>query len=260
MPQLFEIRRQIVDVCQRMYTKGWVAANDGNISVRLDADRIIATPTLVSKGMVTEDDLVICDMDGTKISGRTRPSSELAMHLMCYRERTDATGCVHAHPPYSTGYAVAGLPLDQCTLPEVVIAIGTVPLAEYGLPSTDELCEKIRPHIHESDAVLMANHGVVAVGRDLIEAYFRMETVEHLAKIDFVARHLGGARRFTEDEAKELLALRGNFGLENPNVGCVWDTESENSDEGQNGASQYTEMELVEEITKRVVEALAGRS
>ncbi len=207
---LFKLKQQMIDACHRVYNKGWVASNDGNLSFRYDADRILCTPTGMSKGLLTQDDLVVIDMKGTKVEGRPdrKPSSEMKVHLMYYEERDDIHAVVHAHPPYATGYALAGLDLGECKLPEVVIALGTIPLTSYGLPGTDELPDSMREWAHKADAFLMELHGVVTIGADIMNAYFKMETVEHFAHIDFVARSLGGSRSFTKQQAEELLQAR----------------------------------------------------
>src|SRR5947209_9177436 len=180
---LKEYRQNIVDVGRRVYDKGWVAANDGNITIRIDSDHILATPTAVSKGMLHEDDLIICDLQGNKIEGRRERTSEIAMHTTIYNLRPDVKAIVHAHPPVSTGYATAGRTLNLALLPEVVIGLGCVPLADYGLPGTPALTDGMLPLIPKFDAIMMANHGSVCYGEDVFKAYFRMETLEHFARI-----------------------------------------------------------------------------
>src|SRR5688572_3496759 len=162
-----ELRRQIVEIGKLLYQKGWVAANDGNISARLSPERMLATPTGVSKGLMREDDLIVCDMQGRKLEGRRERTSEILMHLTIYEARPDVQAVVHAHPPVATGFAVAGRALDQALLPEVIVNLGCVPLASYGLPGTGELSDTLRPYIGDYDALLMANHGAVAYGCDL---------------------------------------------------------------------------------------------
>ena len=180
-----EIKEQICDVCHKMWQLGWVAANDGNVSVKLDDGTFIATPTGVSKSFITPDILVRINDKGEVLEaaeGR-KPSSEMKMHLRCYRERPDVGAVVHAHPPTATGYAVANKALDEYTMIESVIAIGSVPVTPYGTPSTDEVPEAITPYLQEHDVMLLQNHGALTVGSDLITAYYRMETLELFAKI-----------------------------------------------------------------------------
>lgn len=213
------LRQTIVEIGRRMYTRGCVAANDGNISVRLDIDRILTTPTGVCKGFMDAEKLVIVGLNGKALS-EGRPSTELPMHLFIYRERPDVQAVVHAHPPYATGFATAGIPLDKCVLAEVIVTIGTIPLAAYGTPSTEELPNTLKPYIHSCDAFLMANHGVVTVGSDLMEAYFKMERVEHYAEIVFIARALGGERVLPKEQVQKLYELREVYGGTSLNPGC----------------------------------------
>lgn len=213
------LRQTVAEIGRRMYARGYVAANDGNISVRLDDARILTTPTGVSKGFMQPDKMVIVDLSGKPLTDG-RPSTELPMHLYVYRERPEIQAVVHAHPPYATGFATAGIPLDKCVLAEVIVTIGTIPLATYGTPSTDELPNTLKPYIHSCEAFLMANHGVVTVGRDLMDAYFKMERVEHYAKIIFIARALGGERVLPKEQVEKLYELREFYGEQSLNPGC----------------------------------------
>jgi len=208
-----EIRQDVVDIGRLIYQKGWVAANDGNITVRLDQDRVLCTPTGVSKGMMQADDLIICDMQGNKLQGVKERTSEIAMHLTVYNLRPDVRSVVHAHPPVATGYATAGRPLNQALLPEVIIGLGCVPLADYGLPGTPALTDPMLPLIPKYDALLMANHGAVCYGEDVYKAFFRMETVEHYARISLVAELLGGATVLPKTEVEKLLESRTRYGV-----------------------------------------------
>lgn len=208
-----ELRQQIVEAGRLAYQKGWVAANDGNISVRLGPERILATPTQISKGLMREDDLIVCDMQGRKLEGNRQCTSEILMHLTIYDLRPDVHSVVHAHPPVATGFAVAGRALDKAVLPEVIINLGCVPLAGYGLPGTRELSETLKPFIPSYDALLMANHGAVTYGEDLSRAFFNMETVEHFARVTLVAELLGGAKALPCEEVHKLHQARERYGL-----------------------------------------------
>lgn len=208
-----ELRREIVDIGKLVFEKGWIAANDGNISVRLDDDSVLCTPTAVCKGMMSVDDLIVCDLEGNKIEGSRERTSEIAMHNTIYRMRPDIRSVVHAHPPYATGFAAAGRPLNVALLPEVIIGLGSVPLADYGLPGTPALTDGMLPYIPKYDAILMANHGAVSYGADVHQAYFRMETVEHFAHIAFVAEMLGGARALPREEVRKLFESRHRYGV-----------------------------------------------
>jgi L-fuculose-phosphate aldolase len=211
-----DLRQRIVEIGRLMYQKGWIAANDGNVSVRLSSDRILATPTRVSKGMMREEDLIICDMEGNRVSGDRERTTEILMHLAIYQTRPDVQAVVHAHPPVSTGFAVAGRPLDLALLPEVVIYLGSVPLAAYGLPGTTELTEALKPFIPSYDALLMANHGVVTYGSDLWRAFFNMEMVEHFARISLVSELLGGPKVLPREEVQRLASARSRYGSQTP--------------------------------------------
>jgi L-fuculose-phosphate aldolase len=208
-----ELRQDIIDIGRLIYQKGWVAANDGNISARLDAERVLCTPTGVSKGMMHPDDLVILDMQGNKLQGRKEGTSEIAMHLTVYSLRPDIGAVLHAHPPVATGFATAGKPLNLALLPEVVIGLGCVPLAEYGLPGTPALTEPLLPYIPKYDAILMGNHGAVCYGEDVYKAFFRMETVEHFGKIALVAELLGGPKVLSKLEVQKLFESRERYGV-----------------------------------------------
>ncbi len=208
-----ELRHDIVEIGKLVFQKGWIAANDGNISIRLDDRRILCTPTAVCKGMMSADDLIVCDMEGNKVEGARARTSEIAMHLTVYRLRPDIRSVVHAHPPVATGFAAAGRPLNLALLPEVIIGLGSVPVADYGLPGTPALTDGMLPYIPKYDAILMANHGAVCYGTDVYEAYFRMETVEHFARITFVAEMLGGAKVLPREEVRKLFESRGRYGV-----------------------------------------------
>ncbi|MBI4875882.1 MAG: class II aldolase/adducin family protein [Acidobacteria bacterium] len=215
-----ELRQDIVEIGKLVFQKGWVAANDGNISIRMDQDRVLCTPTGVCKGLMHPDDLIVCDMQGNKLYGVKQGTSEIVMHLTVYNLRPDIRAVVHAHPPVATGYAAAGKPLNLALLPEVIIGLGCVPLAGYGLPGTPDLIEPMMPLIAKYDALLMANHGAVCYGEDVWKAYFRMETVEHYARIALVAELLGGAQVLPKTEVDKLYESRTRYGVK-AQVGAV---------------------------------------
>jgi L-fuculose-phosphate aldolase len=215
-----QLRLDIVEVGRRLYARGYTASNDGNISARLDDKRLIMTPTSVCKGFMTPDMMCITDLDGRKIAGDRSPSSEMQMHLEVYRQRPDVIAVVHAHPPIATGFAVAGIPLDRAVLAEVVTTLGSVPIAEYATPSTKELPEAVRKYVKAHDGMLLANHGALTLGRDVFAAYYKMETIEHFAKISLVARLLGGERLLSRDEVSRLEKLRGSYGIAAPAPIC----------------------------------------
>jgi len=212
-------RREIVRVGQLLYERSYVVSSDGNISVRLDDGRILATPTQMSKGRMTEDSLALTDIEGKPLNDK-RASSELLMHLLIYRERADVNSVVHAHPPNGTAFAVAGLAIDQPVLSEVILTLGCVPLADYGTPSTNELTEAMQPLVKHHNALLMANHGAVAYGADVWQAFDRLETLEHTAKITILSRLLGGSRSLPVDAIEKLINVREKAGYLNENARC----------------------------------------
>jgi L-fuculose-phosphate aldolase len=211
MPSERQHRREIARFGKMLYDRGYVAATDGNLSVRLDEDRILATPTSMSKGFLRPADMVIVDSEGQLLAGRHKVSSEIAMHLLIYKLRPDIHGIVHAHPPTATGFAAAGIALNKPLVCEVVIGLGSIPLARYGTPGTPELSETLAPLIPQYDAILMSNHGVVAYADTLHHAYMKMETVEHFAQIALVTHLLGRQQPLEGQDLEKLLLARGKY-------------------------------------------------
>ena len=221
-----QLRADIVEVGRRMYARGYTASNDGNISVRLGSDRLLMTPKSVCKGFMTPDMMCVTDLEGRKLQGERDPSSEMLMHLEVYRQRPDVAAVVHAHPPTATGFAVAGIPLDRAVLAEVLTTLGSIPIAEYATPSTRELPDAVRKYIKAHDGMLLANHGALTVGADLFGAYYKMETVEHFAKISLVARLLGRENLIAREEVLRLQELRGTYGIQAPAPICADETQT----------------------------------
>lgn len=208
-----ELREQICDICHKMWQLGWVAANDGNVSVKLPDGTFLATPTGMSKSFITPEKLVHIDQNGQVLDAPAglKPSSEIKMHLRCYKEREDVGAVLHAHPPVATGYAVANKPLDEYSMIETVIALGSIPVTPYGTPSTYEVPDRIAPYLGEHDALLLQNHGALTVGADLITAYYRMETLELFAKISLNAYLLGGAKEISRENIDRLISMREGY-------------------------------------------------
>jgi L-fuculose-phosphate aldolase len=207
------MKNNIIEAGKRAYVRGYVAANDGNISARIDKKHVLITPTGINKGFIKASDLIIVDMNGKIISGKRKPTSEIQMHLQIYKERTDVNSVCHLHPLYATGFAVAGIPLDQDVLSEAVIVLGKVPLVEYGTPGSEELYSKLLLHLRDSDAFLLANHGALTVGTDVFDAYNKMETLEHVAQIVFIAKQLGNLNILSAEQVQKLTVLREKFGI-----------------------------------------------
>lgn len=252
----YEVKKQICEIGQRIYNKGFVAANDGNITVKVSDNVIFATPTGVSKGYMTPDMLIKVDMQGNVIDGKLKPSSELKMHLRVYKERPDVQAVVHAHPPTATGFAIAGIPLDKYTMPEAVISLGTVPLTEYGTPSTEEIPNAISGALQDHDAVLLENHGALTVGNSLLNAYFKMETLEFFAKISLIARQLGGEQELTCDQIEKLMQVRKNMNAPGRHPGCKkCDKRGTAACKGHKEGAAPSE-DMIAEITRRVLAEL----
>jgi L-fuculose-phosphate aldolase len=258
----FEARKQIVEVGRRLWQRGYVAANDGNLSVRLSDGRIVITPTGVSKGFLEAGSLVVVSGEGTRLGGRLEPTSEIRMHLFAYARRPDVRAVVHAHPPKATGFSAAGVPLAQCVLPEVILSLGDVPTAPYATPSTEEVAGSIERFIDGYNAMLLKRHGVLTLGSDIFEAYWRMETVEHVADIALVAKLLGGASPLSSEEVRKLLKVREKLGIR-ASASCVScgscaavAPAAPPAGGGQAGGVPVQDVAIVEEIVRRVSERL----
>ncbi len=249
MKSPFEIKKEICEVGLKLWQKGFVAANDGNISVKINDNEFYCTPTGVSKASLTPDMIIKVDKDGKKLEGKLNPSSEIKMHMRVYRERPDVTAVVHAHPPVATAFTVADIDLDQYVLPEAVLTIGAVPTCDYGTPSTMEIPDSLDPYIQNHDAFLLRNHGALTVGCNLTKAFFVMEEVEFNAVICKHAMDLGAVHEISCDQLKKLMDLRKKMNLpgRHPGIEC---------DDNNNACGCGANAELVEAITKKVLAAL----
>lgn len=213
-----ELKAMICDVCNKMWQLGWVAANDGNVSAKLDDQTIICTPTGISKSFITADKLIKIDLQGNVLEAADgyRPSSEIKMHLRCYEERDDVEAVVHAHPPVATGFALAQIPLDNYSLIESSLTIGAIPITPFGMPSTEEVPNAISPYLAEHDVLLLENHGALSMGSDIVTAYYRMESLELCAKTQYYARTLMNTQPEPEismDRMADLMAMREKYGI-----------------------------------------------
>ena len=217
---LHRIRQDVVRVCHLMHEKDLIAATDGNVSVRLGPDRVLATPSGVHKGLISSEHLIITDMQGRKVAGRGKPTSEMALHLAVYEVRPDVRAVIHAHPPIATGFSIAGVPLDQCVIPEVVFTLGSIPTTEYAMPASPEGAAVIRRYITKCDALILERHGTVTVGEDVLHAYYKLEKLEHAAQVTLIARQLGQVQTLPPEEVEKLMKLREQFGLSGPVYPC----------------------------------------
>ena len=211
----YEIKKQICEIGKRIYNKGMVASNDGNISVKISENEFLCTPTGVSKGFMTPEYICKVDRDGKVIQANPgfKPSSEIKMHMRVYKERPDVNSVVHAHPLYATSFAIAGIPLTEPIMPEAVIALGCVPIAEYGTPSTEEIPDAVSKYLQHYDAVLLANHGALSFSDNLLNAYHKMESLEFYAQLLYQSKMLGGPKQLTDSQVQRLYEIRRQFGL-----------------------------------------------
>ena len=252
-----EHRREICTAGRWIHGRAFVASTDGNISVRLDSRRVLTSPTGMSKGLMSPDDLVITDLKGRKLAGRREPSSELAMHLLIYHRRPDVHAVCHAHPPIATAHAAAGLALNKALLSELVISLGSVPVAQYGTPGTAELSLALEPLVQNYDAILLANHGVVTYGDDLLTAFFRLETVEHFAQVSLATELLGKQVLLSGRDVEKLLAARVRYGTKTAapvTPGCPVTRDSAGSASGEPERISVTRRELealIEEAVRK---------
>lgn len=272
----YEAKKTIIEIGKRMYDKGFVASNDGNISCKVGPSTIWTTPTGVSKGFMTPDMLVKMNFDGKVLMGKLKPSSEVKMHLRVYNENPEVMAVTHAHPPVATSFAIAGISLDRAILPEAVVNLGSVPIAHYATPGSQDVPDSIAPYCNTHNAVLLANHGALSWGKDLIEAYHRLESLEYYATVlMYTGRIIGRANELSCNQVEELITIREKLGITSggtppcavtatntsdvvstekpltasyaPSTGCSVSIREEKSD---------IIKELTEKITKQVLESL----
>lgn len=208
MASPFTIKKMLCEYGSLLYQHGFLAGSDGNMSVRLDDDRIMVTPSGVAKGRMTPDDPVIVDINGKHLQGAKKASSEVLMHLFVYQNRPEIKAVVHSHAPYATSFAAAGIELGSDILPEIVVYIGKIPLTDYAPPGTDAVPKSLEPFIEANNAFLLRNHGLLTIGRDIEEAYNRHEVVEHYARIVHLARQLGNINSIPSEDFRRLEKMR----------------------------------------------------
>ncbi len=258
----YEIKKQICDIGKRIYDRGMVAANDGNISVKISDNEFLCTPTGVSKGFMTPEYICKVDADGNVIQANKgfKPSSEIKMHMRVYKERPDVQAVVHAHPIYATSFAIAGIPLTQPIMPEAVIALGCVPIAEYGTPSTHEIPDAVSKYLQYYDAVLLENHGALAYSDSLLAAYHKMESLEFYAELLFLSKQLGGPQELSKERVEKLYEIRRQFGMKGKHPADVCPNAQAGLPSchgcGGNCSCGGSDNDLVSEITKKVIAAL----
>jgi len=213
-------RRQLAEIARLCWERGYIGAIDGNMSVKLDDGTLLVTPSGTIKFLIEPDQIVRTAADGRPLSGG-RASSEILMHVACYQERPDVRAVVHAHPPTAVAFSLSGIGLMQAVIPEMVVTLGAIPTAPYATPGTEELPASIRELVRCSDAVLMERHGALCLGKDLLDAYKKLEQIEHNAKITFMARTLGQVKELSSEQVKRLLDTRDELGIQTTNVYCT---------------------------------------
>lgn len=215
----YEIKKQICEMGRRMYEKGYVAANDGNISFRLGGGRYLCTPTGVSKGFLKPQDIAVVDDKGNQIEGTLPRTSEILLHLEIFHELPEVNAVCHAHPPHATAFAVAGVEVPTNILPEVEIFIGRVPLAEYDTPGSKNFAQTILPHLRrKANTILLSNHGAVACDKDLLSAYWHLETLDMYCQILLLSKQVGNIRQLPDTKVQELLDLKKKLKIDDPRM------------------------------------------
>jgi len=212
----YKLKEQICEIGRRVYAKGFAAANDGNITIRLNDREVLCTPTMVSKGYLKPEDICKVDYEGKQLAGTKRRTSEVLLHLAVYKQRPDVHAVVHCHPPHATAFAVAHEPIPKCVLPEVEVFLGEVPMAVYETPGNQKFAETIVPYLKDCNTIILANHGTVSFGPDVQAAYFNTEIIDAYCKILILARQLGRVNYFTAQQTRELLDLKKRIGYDDP--------------------------------------------
>jgi L-fuculose-phosphate aldolase len=214
----WKLREQMCEIGRRVYAKGFAAANDGNISYRLDENRVLCTPTRVSKGFMKPDDLCVVDLDGKQLAGNRKRSSEILLHLSVMKARPDVRSCVHCHPPHATAFAVAHEPIPKCILPEFEVFLGEVAIAPYETPGTQAFANTVLPYVKDTDTILLANHGTITYGSDLEDAYFKTEIIDAYCRILMLSKQLGTINYYNDDKAAELIKIKPGLGIPDPRL------------------------------------------
>ncbi len=211
-----ELKEQICEIGRRVYNKGFAAANDGNISIRVGENEVLCSPTMICKGFMTPDDICAVDLEGNQIAGKKKRTSEILLHLTIMKERPDVKAVVHCHPPHATAFAVAREPIPQCVLPEVEVFMGEVPMAPYETPGGQAFADTVLPFLKATNTLILTNHGTVTFGKDLQDAYWKTEILDAYCRILLLAKQLGRVTYFSEGETRELLDLKQKLGFDDP--------------------------------------------
>jgi len=211
-----KLKEEICEIGRRVYNKGFAAANDGNISIRVGENEVLCSPTMICKGFMTPDDICAVDMDGNQIAGKRKRTSEILLHLAIMKERDDVKSVVHCHPPHATAFAVAGEPIPQCVLPEVEVFMGEVPIAPYETPGSQKFADTVTPFLKGTSTIILKNHGTVSFGKTVMDAYWKTEILDSYCRILMLAKQIGGITYFDQRETTELLDLKKKLGFDDP--------------------------------------------
>lgn len=210
------LKEEICEIGQRIYNKGFAAANDGNISIRVGENEVLCSPTMICKGFMQPEDICAVDMDGNQIAGKRKRTSEVLLHLEIMKQRPDVKAVVHCHPPHATAFAIVGEPIPQCILPEVEVFMGEVPIAPYETPGDQRFAETVTPFLKSSNTIILKNHGTVSFGKDLTDAYWKTEILDAYCRILLLARPMGNVEYLPEQKNRELLELKDRLGFDDP--------------------------------------------
>ena len=274
MRNIYQVKQEICAIGDRLYKRGYAAGNDGSISFRISENEVVCTPTMISKGFMTPEDLCVVDMNGKQLAGKRKATSEIRLHLTIMKERPEVKSVVHCHPPYATAFGMAREPIPPCALPEIEIHLGEVPIAKYAIPGGQEFADTVLQFVHKTKVVVLANHGTVSWGENPEQAYWYTEMLDAYCHMLILAKSIGNVGYFTKAEEEELLALKKKWGIDDPRFEmkdcdiCSNDVfrdswkEAGLAHRGFNPPSYREEKPeddqeaLIAEITKRVVDAL----
>jgi L-fuculose-phosphate aldolase len=211
-----KIKEEICEIGRRVYDKGFAAANDGNISIRVGENEVVCSPTMICKGFMKPEDICAVDLDGNQLAGKRKRTSEILLHLTIMKHRPDVKAVVHCHPPHATAFAVAGEAIPQCILPEVEVFMGEVPIAPYETPGAQGFADTVLPFLEATNTIILKNHGTVSFGATLEEAYWKTEILDAYCRILLLSKQLGGVDYLNEQKSRELLDLKKRLGFDDP--------------------------------------------
>ncbi len=260
MPGEWELKEQICEVGRLIWQRGYIAANDGNLSVRLNENEVLVTPTLVSKGFMKPEDIITIDLQGRKIKGEKKQSSEIQLHLGIYKNRPDIHGIVHCHPPHAVAFAIARVALPKCILPEMEVFIGEIPIAPYANPGTEDFYQSVHPYVQHHTALILTNHGTVTYGKDIIDAYYKTEQVDQYCRVLLLARQIGEWNQMTFDAMEHIFKVKERLGIPDPRLSEDLKTICRPEIPIRSAEPSPVNPELVDKIVKEIVAKLRNQS